>query len=213
MGDWYQGCISQSWNQVFSPNNHKIYSYETKPHQSVCVYKQQYTQSSLCWWYQCSSPVLTFPIDAVPVSDKFENGFFIPDSLDHTADVVNPPPDDELAWEWCLLQGYQCSLPLADIANAIWRGDAIISSDSSAANDNGTYGFLILTNNIDGPPIIALKCGGNLPALADYIDMDSHCPEGAGLCASLLFCLTPPSRSPSRPLNTYNPSIAFCAWK
>jgi hypothetical protein len=85
-----------------------------------------------------NSPVLTFPIDAVPVSGKFENGFFIPDSLDGTADVVNPPPDDDPAWERCMLQGYQCSLPLADIADAIWRGDAIVGYDGSAANDNGT---------------------------------------------------------------------------
>jgi hypothetical protein len=55
-----------------------------------------------------------------------------------------------------MFQGYQHSLPLADIANAIWRGDAIIGSDGSAVNDNGTYSFLILTNIIDGPPIVAL---------------------------------------------------------
>jgi hypothetical protein len=39
MGDWYQGRISQSWNQVFLPNDHKIYSYETKPCQAVRVYE------------------------------------------------------------------------------------------------------------------------------------------------------------------------------
>jgi hypothetical protein len=49
--------------------------------------------------------------------------------------VVDPPPDNEPAWEQCMLQGYQHSLPLADIANAIWRGDAIFGSDGSAAND------------------------------------------------------------------------------
>jgi hypothetical protein len=28
LGNWYQGQISQAWNQVFSPEEHKIYSLE-----------------------------------------------------------------------------------------------------------------------------------------------------------------------------------------
>jgi hypothetical protein len=87
-----------------------------------------------------------------------------------------------------MLHGYQRFLPLRDIADAIWRGDAIVGSNGSAANVNGTYGFLILMNKyLDGSPTVALKCGGNLPTLADYIDMDSHCPKGAGLYAALCF--------------------------
>jgi hypothetical protein len=39
MGNWYRGRISQSWNQVFSPANHKIYSFETEPHQTDRVYE------------------------------------------------------------------------------------------------------------------------------------------------------------------------------
>jgi hypothetical protein len=39
MGNWYRGRISQSWNQVFSPADHKIYSFETEPHQTVRVYE------------------------------------------------------------------------------------------------------------------------------------------------------------------------------
>jgi hypothetical protein len=31
LGNWYQGCISQSWNTVFSVAHHKIYSFETEP--------------------------------------------------------------------------------------------------------------------------------------------------------------------------------------
>jgi hypothetical protein len=34
---------------------------------------------------------LTFPIDAVPISGRFESGFFIPDVLEGTADVDAPP--------------------------------------------------------------------------------------------------------------------------
>jgi hypothetical protein len=86
-----------------------------------------------------------------------------------------------------MLHGYQCFLPLRDIADTIWRGDAIVGSDGSAANNNGTYGFSILTNILDGPPTVALKCGGNLPTLANYIDMDLHRPESAGLYAALCF--------------------------
>ncbi len=40
-----------------------------------------------------------FPIDAVPTSGKFESGFFIPDVLDRTADVINPPMTEMPPWE------------------------------------------------------------------------------------------------------------------
>jgi hypothetical protein len=122
-----------------------------------------------------------------PYLRKFEQGFIIPDNLDGTADVVDPPPNNEPTWERQMLHDYQHFLPLRDIADAIWQGYAIVGSNGSAANDNGTYGFSILTNILDGPPTVALKCGGYLPTLADYIDMDSHHPEGAGLYAALCF--------------------------
>ncbi len=65
-GNWYQGQISQACNQVFSPADHKIYSFETEPRHMVQVYERQYTHWS-CWWhYQRSSATLTFPINAVP---------------------------------------------------------------------------------------------------------------------------------------------------
>jgi hypothetical protein len=85
-----------------------------------------------------------------------------------------------------MLHGYRF-LPLRDIDDAIWQGDAIVGSNGSAANDNGTYRFSILMNILDGPPTVSLKCGGNLPTLADYIDMDLHHPKGAGLYAALCF--------------------------
>jgi hypothetical protein len=91
LGNWYHGRISQAWNQVFSPSEHLIYSLETEPWRSIQVYKQQYNRWSCRWHYKQSSPTLTFPIDAVPISGKFESGFFIPDVLDRTADVINPP--------------------------------------------------------------------------------------------------------------------------
>jgi hypothetical protein len=31
LGNWYQGWISQAWNQVFSPEEHKIYFVEMEP--------------------------------------------------------------------------------------------------------------------------------------------------------------------------------------
>jgi hypothetical protein len=35
LGNRYQGQLSQVWNQVFSPADHKIYSFETEPHRTV----------------------------------------------------------------------------------------------------------------------------------------------------------------------------------
>jgi hypothetical protein len=37
---------------------------------------------------------LTFPIDAVPISGKFEAVYFLPDHWEGTADVVPPPVID-----------------------------------------------------------------------------------------------------------------------
>ncbi len=36
------------------------------------------------------------PIDSAPISGKFENGFFIPDTPEGTADIINPPPSKNL---------------------------------------------------------------------------------------------------------------------
>jgi hypothetical protein len=108
-----------------------------------------------------------------------------------------------------MLRGYQRFLPLRDIADAIWRGDAIVGSDGSAANDNGTYGFSILTNILDGQPTVALKCGGNLPTLANYIEMDSHRPEGTGLYAAPCFVRLLLSDHPRGPLTGTIPRLHF----
>jgi hypothetical protein len=44
---------------------------------------------------------------------------------------------------------------------------------------------------VNESPTLSVKCGGNLPSnLAEYIDMDSHRPEGAALFSALCFvCL------------------------
>jgi hypothetical protein len=75
-----------------------------------------------------------------------------------------------------MLHGYQQTVHLRKVAEAIWCGDAIIGKDGSAANDHGTYSFVILTDINNESPTVAVKCGGNLPNLAEYIDMDSHRP-------------------------------------
>jgi hypothetical protein len=43
LGNWYRGRISQAWNQVFSPADHKIYSLKTEPRHTVQVNERQYT--------------------------------------------------------------------------------------------------------------------------------------------------------------------------
>jgi hypothetical protein len=105
LGNWYRGRISQAWNQVFSPSDNKIYSFETEPHHSVHIYEQSICQKNCGWRYLRSTPTLSFPIDAVPVSGKFETGFFIPNNHECTGDVMPPPPDDVLQWEERMFQG------------------------------------------------------------------------------------------------------------
>jgi hypothetical protein len=131
--------------------------------------------------------MLTFPIDAVPVSGKFIGGYFHPDTPEGTADVVPPPVHDEPPWEDRMFRGYQQTTSLQTIAESIWLGDAIVGTNRSAANDHGTYSFVILTNIASESPTESVKCGGNLPNLAEYIDMDSHHPEAAALFSALCF--------------------------
>jgi hypothetical protein len=65
------------------------------------------------------SPTLTFPIDAVPISGKFEAGYFLPDNTEGTADVIPPPVIDQPPWEDGMLRGYQRMTPLREIAESI----------------------------------------------------------------------------------------------
>jgi hypothetical protein len=52
-----------------------------------------------------------------------------------------------------MLHGYQHTVPLSEVADMIWCGNAIVGSDGSAANDHGTYSFVILIDtHTDSPP-------------------------------------------------------------
>jgi hypothetical protein len=52
LGNWYQGRISQAWNQVFFPSEHVIYSLAAEPRCSVLVYERQYNHRSRRWRYK-----------------------------------------------------------------------------------------------------------------------------------------------------------------
>jgi hypothetical protein len=95
------------------------------------------------------------------------------------------------------------------VAEAIQSGKAIIGTDGSAANDHGTYSFIILTNIDQESPTIAVKCGGNLPNLGEYIEMVSHCPEGAALFAALCFVRLLLAKYPRGPITGAVPSLCF----
>ena len=84
-----------------------------------------------------------------------------------------------------MLHNFEYTIPLQEIADAIWKGDTYIGTDGSAANNHGTYAFVILIHLQQTEPIIAFKCGGNMPNLAKFLDMDSHHPESAALFTAL----------------------------
>jgi hypothetical protein len=63
---------------------------------------------------------LTFPIDAVPISGKFEAGYFLPDNTEGTVDVIPPPIIDQPPWEDRMLRGYQRMTSRWEIAESIW---------------------------------------------------------------------------------------------
>ena len=109
-----------------------------------------------------------------------------------------------------MLHNFEHSVPLQEIADAIWKGDAYVGMDGSAANDSGTYAFVILINLKSDEPTIAVRCGGNMPNPAEFIDMDSHRPESAALYAALCFVQELLARFPRGPLTGDLPPLRCC---
>ena len=74
-----------------------------------------------------------------------------------TAKIVDPPSDDSFHWLRRMLHNFEHSVPLQEIADAIWKGDAYVGTDGSAANDSGTYAFVILINLKSDEPTIYVR--------------------------------------------------------
>jgi hypothetical protein len=101
---------------------------------------------------------VTFPINAVPISGKFEASYFLPDNSEGTTEVVSPPIINPLPWEDQMLRGYQQMTSLQEIAKSIWQGNTIVERERSAANNHGTYSFVILTDTGNKSPTLSVKC-------------------------------------------------------
>jgi len=86
-----------------------------------------------------------------------------------------------------ILDYVQYRVPKAELAAALWSGKTIICTDGSVKNGHGTYAFVILILPPDDKPILACRLGGHMPALAEYMEMDSHHPEAAALFAAHTF--------------------------
>jgi hypothetical protein len=80
---------------------------------------------------------------------------------------------------------YKCGHTAETIAYALHTGNAIVGTDGSVLNENGTYGLAILSTTLDNDNALMAVAGGHLPDLAQFVDMDSHRPEAAGLHAAL----------------------------
>jgi hypothetical protein len=136
---------------------------------------------------------ISFPLQQqclTPISGHFEQGFFITDSNEASSYTAPPPEIDEhktmegqMFWSHHIHNDFTPN----DIAQAIWTGKAIIGTDGSVLNDNATYGVSILIQQEDEEqPKIAISVRGKLPHLAKFTDMDSHQPEAAALFAALV---------------------------
>ena len=124
----------------------------------------------------------SFPRDSVPITGCFESGHFVPDSRQQP--TFTPPqtlPDDTAAKMIWTIQGTEFHLPIDEVVYALWSGDAIICTDGSVSNDNGTYGLVILTHLNLPEPTIAIRLGGHIPPLPEFLDMDLHQLEAAAL--------------------------------
>jgi hypothetical protein len=108
-----------------------------------------------------------------------------------------------------MLRGYQRMTSLQEIAESIWQGNTIVGTNGSAANDHGTYSFVILTNIANESPMLSVKCGGNLPNLAEYIDMNSHHPKRVALISALCIVCLLLTKYPRGPTTGVVPKLQF----
>jgi hypothetical protein len=75
------------------------------------------------------------------------------------------------------------NVKLAEIAEAIWEGKAIMGTDGSVRDPTATYSFVISISRTDVQTNV--RGGGFLPPTAQYLDPSSKCPEAAALLAGL----------------------------
>jgi hypothetical protein len=185
LGKWYKGRILQAWNQVYDNATDTVYSFDPA-HKSVRKFNRP-RHNGQRFRHTISAESVSFPINCIPISGKFESGFFIIDSRNNASITPPPAPRSNNDSIQRMLRGLVNHVPLDEIATAIWNGDAIIGSDGSVADDFGTYSFVILINLDQDEPTLAVSLGGNLPEIAEFLDMDSHRPEAAALYAGLTY--------------------------
>ena len=180
LGNWYHGRMTHEWSQEYSPTTKIMYSFESD---EVRQYVRRRKQKRFSYLRPIAENLV--PDDTVPISGNFEAGYFVPTSTQHVR-RVDPPdtPDRDERAKQRMLRTANFRVPSARVAEAIWKGDAIIASDGSAKNDHQTYGVAIIINILSPEPELAVRLGGHLPPLAEMIDADSHRPEAAALYAA-----------------------------
>jgi len=184
LGRWYKGRIQQEWPQVFSPETQRVYVYKA---QTVRYYERRLPRQKR-FRYVHRTPTAAIPKDAVPISGHFEQGYFIADSA-IIAQTTQPPmlTDPETTRIESMLRGTRFHVPTQVLANALWNGDAIIGTDGSVLDEQGSYAFIILINLHQVEPTLAVRSGGWMSPTAEFIDLDSHRPEAAALYAAQMF--------------------------
>ena len=73
------------------------------------------------------------------------------------------------------------------IAQAVWHGDSLLGTNGSVLDEHGTYGVALHIQLDVDEPMLATAFGRHVPNIAEYLDMDSHCPKAAALYATLIF--------------------------
>ena len=113
----------------------------------------------------------------------FQSGSFIINGyVKWIAAPVTPPalynPDLQT-----IHRGTQTSVPLAQIAEALWNGQAVLGTDGSVIGQKATYSWILSTTS---DVIVAdARGGGFLPPPARYTEYSSKRPEGAAIYAGL----------------------------
>ena len=101
-------------------------------------------------------------------------------------------------------------VPLSDVADAIWRGNAIVGTDGSAANDHGTYSFVILTDTHTDSPQLAVRCGRKSSYACRVYRHGLPPPRRSSPVCLPLFCQTTSNPVSSWTSHRGHPKIALC---
>ena len=151
----------------------------------VCIYEWQ-GRSTKQYQYLRPHPMQSFPIGCIPISGQFQASTFLTNGY---VNITLPLtlPCTTLTDQHLLHHGTQCQTTLPLTAQAIWDGQAILTTHGSVKNGTVTYAWILSTTNDNIKPDIS--SGSLLHPSAPYSHHASKRLEAAALYAALTWIM------------------------